>query len=127
MIVPTISAAGRSAETPLQANPPQAPLHRLMPVAATRPAGPPDTVVDGTVRTGAQRSQQLDAELAAANRKLADDGHQLRFEYDHGSNQLVVRLVDLGTQKVLSQYPSDQALRVARALNAGKPLISSQA
>jgi len=48
----------------------------------------------------------------------------VRFEYDRDANALIVRLVDVGTNKVLRQFPSDEALRAARLVKAGKPLIS---
>jgi uncharacterized FlaG/YvyC family protein len=51
----------------------------------------------------------------------------VRFEYDRNASQLIVRLVDVTTEKVLRQYPSEEALRVARLVKSGKPLINMQA
>lgn len=87
------------------------------PVLASKMATPSD----------ADRLQAVKAELDAANRKLSGDGHEVRFEYDHKASQLIVRLVDIATEKVLRQYPSEQALQVARQVISGKPLFSTLA
>jgi len=73
------------------------------------------------------RREQLDAELAHANRKLAADGNEVRFEYDREASSLIVRLVDTGTKEVLRQFPSNEALHAARMVQSGKPLISFKA
>lgn len=80
-------------------------------------------------RTDSDKStrEAVAAALAAANRKLAADGRQVRFAWDGDAAQLIVRLVDTGTQRVLSQYPSEQALRVARLVLADRPLVRSTA
>lgn len=75
----------------------------------------------------ADRSRELEAELAAANSRLAGDGHEVRFEYDRAASQLIVRLVDVATSKVLRQYPSEEALRTAKLVNSGKSIINLQA
>ena len=73
------------------------------------------------------RREQLDAELADANRKLAKDGSEVRFEYDREASSLIVRLIDTSTKEILRQFPSNEALHAARMVNSGKPLISLQA
>jgi flagellar protein FlaG len=131
MNVPFITTPGRIADLAGQANLPQGPPPRPVPVAAERPAiKPPANAVSAgneTVRTRGEPNPQLESELDSANRKLADAGHQLRFEYDRDANELIVRLIDLGTNKVLRQYPSDEALRVARLVKSDKPLITMRA
>lgn len=66
----------------------------------------------------------LEKELQAANGKLASDGREIRFEYDRDANKVIVRLVDTGTQEVLRQFPSNEALQLARLVNSGKPLLN---
>jgi len=73
------------------------------------------------------RREQLDIELADANRKLAKDGNEVRFEYDREANSLDVSLIDTSTKEILRQFPSNEALHAARLVNLGKPLISLQA
>lgn len=96
-------------------------------VAETRAAPTPLAAGDDAPRTEAEQRRELEAELAAANHKLAGDSHEVRFEFDHDASRLIVRLVDQGTHEVLRQYPSNEALRVARLIQSGKSLISMQA
>ncbi len=100
---------------------PQAPAR----VASTSPAGGAraSTAAPDAVTVGANRDE-LDKELAAANAKLASDGREIRFEYDRDASKVIVRLVDTSTQEVLRQFPSNEALRMARLANSGKPLLN---
>ena len=109
-----------------QAQEPPRPLPAAIAHSAAVPVARPEAGSE-TARTLAEQRQELETELAAANRKFADDGHEVRFEYDREASRLIVRLIEIGTQKVLRQYPSDEALRVARLVKSGKPLISMQA
>lgn len=125
MNVPPINAPGRATDPPVQPNnPPPAASRRASPVVADREsaAPAPDKVKSADAAKPPDRA--LETELDAANRKLAEGGHEVRFEYDRDANALIVRLVDVGTNKVLRQFPSDEALRAARLVKAGKPLIS---
>jgi len=95
---------------------------------ATRSAEPAVAAKAVTVHKQADvRREQLDAELANANRKLAEDGNEVRFEYDREASSLIVRLVTTGPNEILRQFPSNEALHAARMVNSGKPLISFQA
>jgi flagellar protein FlaG len=109
-------------------DPPPFSSQALAPRVAEKRAAPfPVAVGEKSARTDAERRQELETELAAANQKLAADSHEVRFEFDRDANRLVVRLVDQGTREVLRQYPSNEALRVARLIQSGKSLISMQA
>ena len=120
MNIPTTTASARLADPVVQ------PLQSL-PRPASDVAAEIIGVNNGGTRTNVERDQELKTELAAANLKLASDGNELRFEYDHDANRLIVRLVDLSTREILRQFPSDDALRAARLVKSGKPLISMQA
>jgi uncharacterized FlaG/YvyC family protein len=113
---PDFGTSSPRAATPLQAP-------GVVSSVATNAALPSEAVT----RSDADRLHDVKAELDAANRKLAGDGHEVRFEYDRNASQLIVRLVDVATEKVLRQYPSEQALMVARQVISGKPLLSTLA
>jgi uncharacterized FlaG/YvyC family protein len=125
MSILTTTALGKMAEPAMQI-PRPAPSPQIPAVVEPLAARPVST---GSETRLAQNNhlQELEAELAAANSKLAGDGHEVRFEYDRNASQLIVRLVDVTTEKVLRQYPSEEALRVARLVKSGKPLINMQA
>lgn len=125
MNVPLVSAPGRIADLAVHGSLPQGPP-RPAPAAAAKVDAHHASAGREVAHAKEERGQDLEAELAAANHKLAGDGHEVRFEFDRDASQLIVRLVDLDTRKVLRQFPSDEALRAARLVKSGKPLISMQ-
>ncbi len=127
MNVPPINAPGRATDPPVQNTPPQAASRRAFPVAAGKATASPAPDKLKAAAAKKEPDRALESELAAANEKLAEGGHEVRFEFDREANALIVRLIDVGTNKVLRQFPSDEALRAARLVKAGKPLISLQA
>jgi flagellar protein FlaG len=100
-------------------------------VKAPKPAVQPDhstSIAEAKpVAAAPGDSSELDKALDAANRKLANEGHEIRFEYDREASKIIVRLVDTGTQEVLRQFPSNEALRMARMVHSGKPLLNTLA
>ena len=103
----------------------QLPVQALQPVAAAQ--AKPTSTETVVRRTESEKRQELETALAAANQKLAGDGHEVQFEYDRDASRLIVRLVDTSTREILRQFPSDDALRVARQIKSGNPLISMRA
>lgn len=61
-------------------------------------------------------SQAVAAAVAHANRMLVELAPSLEFELDGESHRVVVRLVDREDRKVIRQYPSEEMLAIARAL-----------
>jgi len=61
------------------------------------------------------------AQLAQAvddlNQRFRDTRTDLRFSVDEDSGQMVVSIVDAADGKVLRQMPTEEALRVAKALD----------
>ncbi|MBA4285982.1 MAG: hypothetical protein C0434_10685 [Xanthomonadaceae bacterium] len=61
------------------------------------------------------------AQLAQAvddlNQRFKDGRTDLRFSVDEDSGQMVVSIVDAADGKVLRQMPTEEALRVAKALD----------
>ena len=123
MNMPISNIAGKIADTAVHTTVFAASLPQT---ASAKPAAPAGTSKEAQ-KAGPERVQELDTELAAANQKLADDGHEMRFEYDRDANRLIVRLVDSNTHEVLRQFPNDEALRAARQIKSGKPLINMRA
>ena len=116
-ILPRNAEPGNAAAVHPRASPKSPSLHSAIdkPASADSPATAP-----------AERAE-LEKALDAANRKLADDGREVRFEFDRDASKVVVRLIDTSTQEVLRQFPSNEALRMARLANAGKPLLTIRA
>jgi flagellar protein FlaG len=118
MTIPIASTAAKIADPVLPRSPP--------PQRAPAPAKS-SSVGSGAGQSEALRRQELESELAAANQKLASDGHEMRFEYDREASRLIVRLVDSGTREILRQFPSDEALHAARQIKSGKSLFNMRA
>jgi uncharacterized FlaG/YvyC family protein len=70
-----------------------------------------------------------DAEVSKAvdtlNEHLSRQSRQVQFKYDGDSRQLVAILVDTATNEVLSQVPSAEILRMAKAIRSGSQAIIS--
>ena len=64
----------------------------------------------------AAHAAELESARQAANRNLRGNGCELAFEFDDASNRMIARLIDTKTKEVLRQYPSREALAIARAL-----------
>jgi flagellar protein FlaG len=64
----------------------------------------------------APAAQAVAAAVAHANRALAELAPSLEFELDGESHRVVVRLVDREDRRVIRQYPSEEMLAIARAL-----------
>ncbi len=59
-----------------------------------------------------------DAARAAieANRRLAEKGAELAFEFEDALGRMIFKLVDTRTREVVRQVPSEAMLAIARAL-----------
>ncbi len=67
--------------------------------------------------------------VAAANSALAQSGTELNFVFDKQANDLIVKVVDTQTQKVVQQFPAQWMTAAARALSDAQPgaLINTNA
>ncbi len=51
------------------------------------------------------------------NQLAQQSGRELNFSVDQESDQLVIKVMDSGTGKVIRQIPSEEMLRLARELH----------
>jgi flagellar protein FlaG len=54
---------------------------------------------------------------ARANAELRQRASELAFEFEDDIAKVVVKLIDKGTGEVIRQFPSEEMLRIARALS----------
>lgn len=72
--------------------------------------------------------QTLDAAVRELSSYVAQNAAELSFRVDDDSGRVVVSVVDSRDGTVLRQMPTEEALRIARALADGDPaLIQAQA
>lgn len=71
---------------------------------------------------------RLKAEVDAANEKLKQQGgYNMRFEIHKGTREVIVRLIDRETEKVLREFPSEKYLdTVAKLLETAGLRIDAQ-
>lgn len=60
--------------------------------------------------------QQMQRAAERANQALAQKSRELTFEFNEDVDRVVVKLVDKRTGEVLRQFPSEELLVIARAL-----------
>jgi flagellar protein FlaG len=109
---------------------------RIGPERATAPAAPPATPPREAAAAGnaaPPAGKDLPAiSVAAAIEQIedfiADSQRQLTFQVDESSGRTVVRVVDPGSGEVIRQFPSEEVLQVAVALERrGFRLFDDQA
>lgn len=61
--------------------------------------------------------ERVEQARAAANAALGRTSSELTFEFDDDIAKVVVKLIDKGTGEVIRQFPSEEMLRIARALS----------
>lgn len=66
---------------------------------------------------------ELKASLALINETIRSPTRNLEFTVDEGSNMNVVKVVDAQTKDVIRQFPSQEALAIAKALNQLQGLL----
>jgi flagellar protein FlaG len=70
------------------------------------------------VRAGYDLKPTAEALAGHFNQLAQQSGRELNFSVDQESDQLVIKVMDSGTGKVIRQIPSEEMLRLARELHA---------
>lgn len=87
--------------------------------SADRPA--PSTGQDGQVSR-----QQLDQAVKAVNDFVNSVNDSLQFSVDDATGKTVVKVIDSSTKEVIKQFPSEEMLAIAKALDGIKGLLVHQ-
>ena len=101
----------RAARIPTSAEPDQA-------AAATSDAA--KRAADPKVNAQQPSPEQLKAAVDAVNEAIKTRNAQIRFEIDDKTSQIITRIVDTSSGELIRQIPSEEVLRIARAM-ADKP------
>lgn len=93
-----------------------------------RSKAPPATPVDSTVAAFAQNNQRSEPgdvtkAVKALNEFTAMVAQDVRFTLDEESGKTIVKVVDTATQEVLRQFPSAEALSIARSIDKLQGLL----
>ncbi|MCX7174779.1 MAG: flagellar protein FlaG [Proteobacteria bacterium] len=98
----TAEAAGSGAPAPISSSRPVQDAH---PTAVTQPAEP---------RLDANDIRQIADEL---QRRVGAVAPELAFSVDHSSGRSIITITDPSTKQVIRQFPSEQALQIAKGLD----------
>ncbi len=117
------TAAAAAAQVRAFANP--APQATVRPAADTR--GP----ATGDVRAhGADGRDALPEDMTAAVRELTDALRNttigLQFEIDDTTHKVITKVIDRDTGELIRQLPSEEVMRVARAMTKLQGLLVNQ-
>lgn len=120
----TLPAAGFEAPRP---NPTES-----VGAAPATPNSPPAKAVNLTeqapqaVKEVQPSREELDKAVKAVNDFVGGVNKSLNFSVDKDSGITVVKVIDNTTQEVIKQFPSEQMLAIAKALDSLKGLLVQQ-
>ena len=69
---------------------------------------------------------ELDKAVKDVNEFVGAVNTDLRFSVDDDSGRTVVKVIDVATKEVIKQYPSEEMLAIAKALDSIKGLLVQQ-
>ena len=95
----------------------QAPLAAVESTSRTESAATPESVDTSAV------AAHLEDAVSAINAFLKPISNNLEFSVDEGSGKTVVKLVDMETNTVLRQYPTKEALAIAKDIDRFQGLL----
>jgi flagellar protein FlaG len=70
--------------------------------------------------------QDLNKAVKAVNDFVSTVNSSLKFSVDDDTGQTVVKVIDDATKEVIKQFPSEQMLEIAKALDSLKGLLVQQ-
>jgi flagellar protein FlaG len=70
--------------------------------------------------------QELDKAVKAVNDFVGEVNSSLNFSVDDDTGQTVVKVIDIATKEVIKQFPSEEMLAIAKALDSIKGLLVQQ-
>jgi len=92
--------------------------------SGSTPAQPPQTVVP-TEKTEASRQQVEDA-VKSVNEFLKPINDSIQFSIDDDTGISIIKVIDIATKDVIRQFPSEEMLSIAKAIDQMKGLLVQQ-
>ena len=115
---------------PVNALPASQPLEPMSPasqapknVGMARQVAAPDGAAKSSRPTDGEKSDAL----AEINQSLKMASIGVRFEFDKEANTMVTQGVDVESGELIRQMPSEEVVRIAKAMNGLKGLLFTQA
>jgi flagellar protein FlaG len=127
MIIPSLNSASAASDLA----PRKAPTETANPAVASADsaAAKPVNITEQALQA-ANEVEPSRSELAKAVKEVNDFvgavNADLRFSVDDESGKTIVKVVDVTTKEVIKQYPSEEMLAIAKALDGIKGLLVQQ-
>ena len=100
------------------ARPPRAEIRVQAP-----PLQPAESVLAKTQKSDGAAPTEVENALKTLNELTAIVAQDVRFTMDEESGKTIVKVVDTATQEVLRQFPSAEALSIARSIDKMQGLL----
>lgn len=100
---------------------PASTTHTPLPAAAA--AAPAKVQASATVRSKDPAATDVEKAVKTLNDFTAMVAQDVRFSMDEESGRTIVKVVDTATQEVLRQFPSAEALSIARSIDKMQGLL----
>ncbi|MBI2277476.1 MAG: flagellar protein FlaG [Dechloromonas sp.] len=84
-----------------------------------------EQAVSRTEKTEASR-QELEDAVKAVNDFLKPINNSIQFNLDDDTGKTIVKVIDLATKDVIRQFPSEEMLSIAKAIDKMKGLLVQQ-
>ena len=68
----------------------------------------------------------VSAAVEKLNEAMAASSQSLKFEIDEDTKQIVVKIIDQGTDEVVRQIPTEEALQMAKSIDKMQGLLIRQ-
>ena len=122
-----INGMSAASDAPLRA-PTNERAHPQPSAAATSPTAPVTLTEQAPSAAGKVQPgrKELDKAVEAVNEFVGTVNTDLRFSVDDETGRTVVKVMDVNTKEVIKQYPSEEMLAIAKALDSIKGLLVQQ-
>ena len=70
--------------------------------------------------------EDVSAAVDKLNEAMVNSSQSLKFEIDDDTKQIVVKIIDQGTQEVVRQMPTEEALQMAKSIDKMQGLLIRQ-
>lgn len=83
--------------------------------------------LDGVEKSSKPTSREKKEALDEINHSLKMASIGVRFEFDKEANTMITKVVDVESGEMIRQMPSEEVVRIAKAMNNLKGLLFAQA
>lgn len=127
MIIPSVNSAPAASD--LAPRKPPIENANALPHSAESAPAKPVNITEQAVQAAKDvppTRNELDKAVKEVNDFVGAVNADLNFSVDEDSGRTVVKVIDVNTKEVIKQYPSEEMLAIAKALDSIKGLLVQQ-